>query len=435
MTLACALLAAVLCGAGPAWFAARTDIGAGVRESGRLTAGLGMARLRGGFVISQIALSTILLVASALLVRSFVRLSAVDPGVETASILTLQVTPIDTNYPEDEQVTNLWTEIERRLAALPGVTAAGGATQIPMGSGMGTQFSYRREDVPPPAPGEFTVAQARTATAGYFEAIGLRLLRGRFPGEDDVAGSRQVLIVSEALVREAFGGDDPIGRRLIVQDTPQTIVGIVGDVRTTGPWSDPLPMVWTNQAQEPAAWMREAMIFALRTSGDPLVLVEPARRTITELDETIAITDVRTMERVVAGNVAAPRFRALMTGAFGLVALGLAALGVGGVIGYGVARRRTEFGIRAALGADRRRILTDVLTNGILLAGAGALVGVAVAAGLSRLIAGLLFGVEPLDPLTFAMAPAALLAIGLLASWLPALHASRVDPASALRSD
>jgi putative ABC transport system permease protein len=156
------------------------------------------------------------------------------------------VTPIDTRYPESSQITDLWQTIEARLRALPGVTVAGGATQIPMGSGMTSQFSYRRDDRPPPEPGEFTVAQARTATPGFFEAIGLRLLRGRFPGASDGPGRQNVLVVSEALVREAFAGDDPIGRRLIIQETPQEIVGIVADVRTAGPWSEPAPMVWTN---------------------------------------------------------------------------------------------------------------------------------------------------------------------------------------------
>jgi putative ABC transport system permease protein len=435
LTAAGGLVALLVCGAGPAWFAARSGIAVGLRESGRHSGSRRMVRLRGAFVVSQIALSTILLVGALLLVRSFQSLSAVDPGVDTAGILTFEVTPIDTRYPESSQITDLWQTIEARLRALPGVTVAGGATQIPMGSGMTSQFSYRRDDRPPPEPGEFTVAQARTATPGFFEAIGLRLLRGRFPGASDGPGRQNVLVVSEALVREAFAGDDPIGRRLIIQETPQEIVGIVADVRTAGPWSEPAPMVWTNQAQEPADWMRESMIFALRVDGDPLALVNAVRDAIASVDRTIAITNVRTMDRVLASNVAAPRFRALLTAGFGLIALGLAGLGVGGVIGYGVARRRTEIGIRTALGADRRRIVARILSGGVALAGAGAVLGLAAAAALAGLIRGLLFGVEPLDPVTFLAVPAALIAIGGLASSLPALHASRIDPCAALRSD
>lgn len=435
LTVAGGLMALLVCGAGPAWFAARSGIAPGIRESGRHSGSRRMVRLRGAFVVSQIALSTILLVGAALLVRSFLSLSNVDPGIDTDGVLTFAVTPIDTRYPEPAQVTNLWETIEARLRDLPGVTAAGGATQIPMGGGMTAQFSYRRDDRPPPEPGDFTVAQARTATPGFFEAIGLRLLRGRFPQPTDGPGGRNVLLVSEALVREAFGGEDPIGKRLVLQETPQEIVGVVADVRTAGPWSEPAPMVWTNQAQEPAAWMRESMIFALRTDREPAALIEAVRHAIASMDATIAITEVRSMDRVLATNVAAPRFRAVLTAAFGLIALGLAALGVGGVIGYGVARRRTEIGIRAALGADRRRIVARILSGGVAMAGAGALFGLAAAAALTRLIGSLLYGVAPLDPLTFFAVPATLLAIGGLASWLPALHASRIDPSTALRAD
>lgn len=425
----------VLCGAGPAWHAASGDARLSIRESRRLTGSLRMVRLRGGFVMAQIALSTVLLVGSVLLVRSFDRLVSVDPGVDTEHMLTLEVTPIAAHYPAEEQVTALWESVEARLRALPGVEAAGGATQIPMGSGMAPQFSYRRTDRPPPEAGDFAVAKARTATPGYFEAIGLRLLRGRFPDAGDAAGAHQVVLVSETLVREAFGGEDPIGHELILQETPQEIIGIVADVRTDGPWSPAVPMVWTNQAQEPATWMRESMIFVMRVQGDPLALVEPARRAIMDIDETIAITDVRTMEGVVATNVAAPRFRAIVTTVFGFGALVLAALGVGGVIGYGVARRRREIGVRAALGADRSRILTSVLRDGALLAATGAAAGLLVAAAMTRLLDGMLFGVSPLDPITFTIVPGILVLIALVSSLFPAIHASRIDPATALRSD
>lgn len=426
---------AALFGLAPALYAVRSDPAPLLRGGDRGGEGRVMSRLRAGIVTVEVALSLVLLAGGGLLLRSVWSLWNVDVGIETENVLTFMVTPNDDDYSEREHLSAFWSELETQLSTVPGVVAAGGATQIPMGTGMTSCFGFQRDDRPPPEPGQWRCAQARTVTPGYFRAAGVRLVRGRFPDERDGPNANQVLAINETMAREEFPGENPLGKRLTIQRTSQEIVGIVGDVKQGGPDQDVVPMVYTHQAQEPATWMRERMIFTLRTARHPLSVAEEARRAVWSVDPTVPITDVRTMERVVADNIQAPRFRATLVGAFAVVGVILAILGVASVITYAVSHRVREFGIRMAVGADARSLIRLVVGDGIRLTAVGLVVGLAAAAAVARLLQGLLFGVSSLDPAVFLGAPALLVMAAFLASYVPARRVGRIDPVKALRTE
>ncbi len=428
------LLTGALFGMAPALAAGDGSAHHDLKDASRgATAGPGRGRLRGAIVVSQVALAVVLLAGAGLLGRSFWRLLSVDTGIHAERVLTARVSLPNARYEEPERRVVFNDELFRRVDALPGVSAVGSVGWLPMtGDKSATGFTVAGR--PAPEPGKEPGADIRSVGGDYFRVLGVPLVRGRlFTGADGVAAPR-VFVVNQAFVREHFPGEDPLGRRVAVQwdeDPVGEIVGVVGDERESGPASKAAPAIYFWHAQDP--WSSFSLL--VRTSGEPGALSAAVAREVQAVDPLLPVDAVRPMTSVVSDVVARPRLNAVLLGAFAAAALLLAALGIYGVIAYGVSQRTREIGVRVALGATPREVLRMVVGQGVRMAAVGLGVGLLVALAATRLMRGMLFGVEPGDPLTLAAVLAGLGAVALLASSLPARRAARVDPLQALRAE
>jgi putative ABC transport system permease protein len=428
------LLTGVLFGVWPALHASRVDLTAmfGTRSS---ATGAIQGRRRDSLVVAEVALAAVLLVSAGLMLRSVITLLSRDPGFNESSALTLRVS-LDATFNDPGRTDLYQQQVLEQLRALPGVASAGAVDFLPLG-GTSNFNDYYLSGVE----GNRNAGNV-AASPGYIEAMGIPLLRGRGFEERDDRTALGVAVVTSALADQAWPGTDPIGQRLsmgyeIGGDAPvvRTVVGVIGGVRHGGLDNEPRPEIYIPIAQLP--WATRTMTLVLRTAGDPLALVEPARRAIWSVDANQPIYDVRTLEQVVRDSSAVflARLLAGALGVFAAIALLLAALGLYGVISYNVARRTYELGVRAALGAQRGDLLRLVFRHGAALVAAGLAIGFVAALAAGRLISGMLFGVKPTDPLTYAVVTVALVAVAALALLVPALRAARVSPVQALRSD
>ena len=380
----------------------------------------------------EVALSVTLLVGAVLLIRSFQQLTRVDPGFRAADVMSFQLAVSLEQYPEGTQ-SAFYQRLYDQLRTLPGVTAAGGVNILPFSGGYSCDGIQIEGRLVPKT--DQRCAEARSASPDYFESMGIPIVRGRrfLPG--DTASAARVVVVNEAMARQFFPGEDPIGRRIIYssrrQNDPRTIVGIVGDVHHFGLQKPPAPEFYTPQTQPPSY---HAMTVVMRVTGDTAALIPAVRADVRALAPDAPLYNVRTLERMVDASVSDARFRTLLLALFAALAVVLAAVGTYGVIALAVSQRTQEMGIRLALGARPSDILRMVLGAGLRPLLAGAAIGLAGGLLLSRAVAGLLFKVTPADPLTFVVAAAVILTAGLAAAWLPARRACRVDPAIALRT-
>jgi putative ABC transport system permease protein len=434
--LAAAILTGVLFGIVPALHAAGNSVGGQLKEGGRGGGdGIGGRRVRSVLAVAELAVALVLLIGAGLLVRSIVALNSIDPGFATGNVLALRVDLPRAKYNDAAKVTTFFDQLRERIAALPGVQSAGAGTSLLL-SRLPQSATINIEGRPDADPAQQNLpVPYDSVTPGYFATLEIPLRRGRLLSETDTAQSQLVAMVNEAFVRRFFPNEDPIGKRLTFgggQDARwSTIVGVVADTRRGGfnrpPWAE----VYFPHQQAPD---RRMYVFA-RTSGDPTALARAAQTQVWSIDRDQAIASVRTVAETVARSEANRRFVTLLLGIFATVALVLAAVGVYGVLAYATAQRTHEIGIRMALGADRRTVLRMVLAGGMKLAGAGLVLGLAGAFALTQVLSGLLFGVGARDPLTFVVVPAALGAVALLASWIPARRAVRVEPVIALRGE
>jgi predicted permease len=354
----------------------------------------------------------------------------VDAGFDAGSVLTMRMSLPAAQYDDRSRIAAAFATIEERVAAIPGVDAAGLVLDLPLiADYQGTTLLV--EGIPDPAPDEFRGAHFSAATAGYFEAMGIPLFAGRAFDARDAIGGTPTVIVNQELVRRYFGGQDPLGRRITSFGEPRTIVGVVGDVRLEDLTQNPTPAMYLPELQ--AAY--NAMSLVVRTRNDPAATVDAVRARLREFDPRIPVFDVKTMEQVVSYAVSQPRFSSLMLAIFSAVALLLAAVGIYGVISYAVGQRTREIGIRMAMGARPGDATTMVVLEGARLVAVGVPLGLLAAVALTRFLRSLLYGVAPNDPLTLGGVSAFLIAVALLASWLPARRASRVHPMEALRSE
>ena len=422
-----------------------------LREGNRMSEDRGRRRLRTMLVGSEVALTLILLVSAGLLINSFVRLVAVNPGFDAAGVLVVPVDLPGSRYPEAHQRRAFFDRLIASIESLAGVEAAGAVSHLPLG-GADNWMPFHIEGQPPPAPGQELYAPFRVATSHYFNTLRIPLRRGRLFNDGDARQSIPVIrwfpqqpypdgfdkpqpapvaIVSETAARQFFGGDDPIGKRMRVLFSPEiTIVGVVGDIKHNALNLPSFPHVYLLHDQEP--WNSVSLV--VRTSGPPTALAAVVRERIRAADPALPVT-VRTMDDVLTASTGRPRVYAVVTGVFGAVALALAVVGIFGVVSYVAAQRTREIGVRIALGAQRREILELVVGQGMrpIVTGIGA--GIVGAVALTRFIGTLLFGVAPLDPLTFGVVIIVLTAVGLVACWIPAQRATRVDPLMALRAE
>jgi predicted permease len=430
------LLATALSGLIPALQGSRPDLRAAL-AIGPGGGGPSHTRIRSLLVVGQVALAMILLVGSGLLLRSLGRLTAVDPGFQPGGLLTFHVSLPLSRYRDIPRRTLFWNAVADRVAALPGVVAVGAISELPYGPGA-TEHNVLIDGRPPRPVGTDPEIASRTVLPGTFAAIGLPLVAGRDFSADDHAGALPVAILNEAAVRAHFPGEDPIGKRVAwVHEEPRTwltIVGVAADFRGTGLDTGEVPAIYTPVAQE-IRWWKTWIGFVVRAPHDPEGLGPSVREAVAAVDRTIAVADTLTMEARIAASVGGRRFQLAVLGAFAILAVLLAALGVYGVVSWSVAHRTREFGIRMALGARPRDLFREVLGGGLALVLAGLGLGVAGAFALTGLLAAMLFGVGRADPLTFVAAAALFVLVAAIASLVPAGRAARVDPMVALRTE
>ena len=427
--LALSVVTGVLFGLGPAWLATRRDVQAGL-QSGRGEEGRIDPRAQRALIVSEIALALTLLVGAGLLVKSLWRLQQVDPGFRPDHVLTLRTSLPLARYPEGDEIP-FYQRVEERLAALPAVRAVGAINILPLVSDYSCD-AFTIEGRPPVPRGQEPCAEHRSVTPGYFDAMQIPVLNGRAFTRMDAEASQRVAIVSDRMARAFWPGGNPVGERVSYQGALRTIVGIVGGVRHFGLDREAPFELYTPHAQQPSY---HTMTLVLRTPADADSLMPDVRRELRAIDRDVPIANVRTMERVVSESTIAPRFRTVLLASFATLALVLSIVGVAGVIGYSVSRRRQEIGVRMALGATPRRVTSMMVVQGLWPTLVGMAIGVATSLALTRLLSSLLFGVTPTDPFVFASATTVLMASAVAAILIPARRAASVDPMIALRTD
>ncbi len=438
---ALSILTTVLFGFAPALQTLRLNLAGSLKDSAASTSsGLRRQGLRGALAAAQMALAVVLLLGAGLMLRSLDALTHVDLGFEPEHVLTVQVRPPETAYPTPESVVAFYRSVLERVRALPGVRAAGIIRSLPLAAEIGDWGLEVEGYVPPP--GTHAKGDWQVASDGAFEALGERLVAGRPLAPSDTAEAMPVALVNQTLARTYWPGQDPIGRRLRMGSKSgrawMTVVGLVKDERHNGVTAAIKEKFYVPYAQFPKAHEGDAarsMTIVVRAAGDPMALVAPIRAEVRRIDPSLPIANARPMTQVVDASLATPRLTGSLFSIFAGLALLLAGVGVAGVLSYLVSRRRREIGIRLALGASRANVLGLVVRRGVAYAGAGILAGGVAALFLTRALEGLLYGVAPRDPATFAAVAAILFAIAAAASAVPALRASRVDPLEALRSE
>ena len=437
LTVIVSLATGILFGLAPSLEATRLNLNDALKEGSKGAGGqdIRSRRLRGALVVAEVALALVLLAGAGLLVKSFVRLQGIDTGFDTEGVLTTVVSLPLSKYREDAQVVAFFREATERIRALPGVRSAGIVNYLPLYGGLGANTIFFIEGRPAPPPGEEPTTDVRVADSGYFSAMGIPLLRGRNFTDQETREARRVVLISESMARQHFPGENPLGKRIRVHmfedPQPMEIAGVVGDVRYDNLLQEGVPAVYFPHPELTYPFMT----LVLRTTGDPAEMTPAVRRVVREIDPDQPISDVRTMEQVMADTVGRARFNTLLLGLLAGLATLLAAVGIFGVMSYSVTLRTREIGLRMALGAGQGQVLGLILKQGLLLTSIGIGIGLAGALALTRLLSSLLYGVSATDPLTFTAIAALLTGISCIACYIPAQRAARVDPLVALRYD
>ena len=431
-TAVISLVTGVLFGLGPLFAARRENAGESLKQNNRSASGI-QTRLRSGLAVAQIAIAIILLIGAGLMVKSLWALMRVAPGFRSENILTARLSLPRSRYPDNRRIAALEGEVMESLRGRPGVQSAGFATYLPL-SGLDNGWGFLIEGRPPLPVGMYKMAKYRPVSADYFETIGIPLLRGRSFTSADTAEAPWVVVINDSMAREYWPSENPIGTRLqFGPQTWRTVIGVVGDVLHEGLDAAAKAEMYVPVAQAPN--IQSGPTIVVRTSLDAGPAASELRGAVSALDPAIAVDRIETMQQLVSGSVAQPRFRTMILAAFSLLALVMASIGIYGVMNYLVIQRTREFGIRQSLGATQNDVLRLVLGRAATLIGAGTLFGLVGSALLVRLITKLLFGTAPLDPLTFAAVPILLAVVALAASYIPARRATRINPIVALRCE
>jgi len=426
------MLTGVLFGLVPGLYSSRIDLVRELKDEQRgVLGGLGF-HLRGLLVISQVSLAMVLLIGAGLLSQTFLRLTTLQPGFNPENLLTVQVYPPIAKYPEDHQVAALYQQITEDLRSIPGVVSVG-ATSSSSQFGGYEPIEFLAEGQAAPSSGQLPQARYFDVGPNYFRTIEVPLLKGREFTDRDNASAPRVAMINETLARLYFPNSDPVGKRLTLTRSQQTleVVGVVGDMQRFGLGATVEPEIYWPYLQNP----RWAIYFAIRASSDAASLVPSVRRRISGVDKDVLVSNMRTVDQLVSQSLRRPRFNMLLLGIFAAAALLLAAAGIYGVMSYTVTQNTREIGIRMALGAQASDVLKLIVGQGLTLALIGVAIGVVAALALTRLISNLLYGVSATDPMTFAAISLLLLGVASLASYLPARRAMKVDPMVALRCE
>jgi putative ABC transport system permease protein len=431
-SFALSLFTGLVFGLAPALQSSRLDLNEVLKEGGRnMAAGAGH-RLRSAMVVTEIALAVVLLVGAGLMMKSLLRLLQTDVGFKTENLLTMGMVLPPTKYTENNQLINFSEQIQERVRSLPGVTNVGTVDILPLNGGNTTRFYIDGDPVP--QPGKEIEANMRFVSDTYFQTLGVPLISGRMFDQRDTPDKPNVVIIGKTIAERLFGGRDPVGKKIrynAIEAPPVEIVGVVGDVKITGLDEAVKPVLYYPYRQNASPFAN----IVVRTSGDATALTASVRNEIRNLEPETAILNVNTMDQMIAQTPASfmRRFPALLISIFAVVALLLASIGIYGVVSYSVSQQTHYIGVRMALGASPSDILRMVLKQGLVLAVAGVVIGVVAALGLMRLLRTLLFEVSTSDVTTFAIVTSTLCVVALVACYLPARRATKVDPLTALR--
>ena len=449
---ACALigLTAIVCGLAPALFSMRTDILDALRDGGHAIAGGFQQRLRNALVVVETALALLLLVGSGLLLRSFAHMLETDPGFQPQHTLTAHLSLPQSDYTSQEKVDRFYTELLRRLSALPQVRYAAASSNIPV-IGINSDRNFTPEGYMGRNNRAWLSTSNYFIVGDYFSAMRIPLLRGRYLNASDALPDAPIVaVVSQSLARQTWPGQNPIGKRFQMGGKPDskrpfvTVVGVVGDIRQGALDRDIYPQMYEPLSQLQRQFQPEVsgligtrgdMHLVISTTGDPSTLAASVEKSVRQLDPLLALENIQTMDAVVSSTEAPRRFNTVLLSSFACVALLLSLLGIYGVLAYTVNERSREIAIRMALGSTREAVLGRILRSALLLAGTGVALGLAASLWLSRFLESLLYGVKPLDLPAFLGAVFVLLACALLAGWLPARRAASIDPMRTLRSE
>ena len=424
----------VVFGIVPSMYASSSDLASFLKDARRDGSSGGSRRaFRNALVAIEVALALVLLTGAGLAIRSFDRLTAIDPGFDPSGVLAVSVILPGARYPDAPAASQFYEQYVESLRRQPGVVAAGGVMMPPLAAGgFGGSFTIvGADDI------EDQSMQVRAATPGYMEALKIPLRRGRLFTNADGAAGQPVAILSEEAARRFFPGRDPVGQRLRLhvgingREPVREIVGVVGNVKLRTIDSAPVEVAYVPHPQ----YVSDSLTIFVRGEGDPMALVPMVKAQLAGIDREIALSRVRPAERLVAASVAEPQFRMILFGLFAAIALALAALGLYGVMAFAVSQRQAEIGVRMALGADRTTVLRLVLSQGMLPVAIGMAAGLAAAAVLTKLMSGLLYEVSALDPVTYLSVVLVLSLVAAAACYIPARRAARVDPLAALRAE
>jgi putative ABC transport system permease protein len=437
-TLALSVGTGLLFGLAPLTRIARLDLGSALRDGRGQSGGIERRRGRTMLVMAEMALAVVILIGAGLTIRSFVNLSRIDAGFDARNVMTMRLSLPAATYATTEAANNFYRSLGDAVRQLPGVRAAGFVRLLPLATEMG-DAGLRIQGKPVPAGQPGRQADWQAVSPGYFEAMKIRLVDGRFFDQRDGAAGQPVIIVNQELAKEYFPGENPVGQGIQVgRDTIwRTVIGVVGDVRHNGLFGVPKRGWYLPQEQWASAYgnPRRAMTLVIRATGDPRATVAPVERIVRGMDADVPLADVTAMTDVLGSATQEQRFTMALMAAFAALALVLAGVGIYGVISYSVSQRTREIGIRLALGADVRGVRALVLRQGMLPAAIGVIGGVVAAAMLTRYLAALLYGVAPIDAVTFTVIPLILLLVAAGSVFIPAARASRVEPVEALRAE
>ena len=435
-TFAISVVTGVIFGLIPALQASRFDLNKSLKDGGRdMPAGAGKSRLRSLLVVSEVAIALVLLIGATLLMRSFVRLLDVQPGFNPEKVLTMEVQLADlppSRYENKDEQVKFFEQLFARLQSLPGVANAGGVLSLPLSGASESTDVILDEQVGIPD-GQRPESDYTIVTPTYFSTLQIPLLQGRQFTAQDKLGAPLVIVINDILAARLWPGQEAIGKRLRVgfEKEPREVIGVVGSIKQMALDAPTRPAMYMPHGQSP----NNRMTVLVRTTGDPTAIAAAVREQMRAIDKDVPVTHVQTMENVLDASVAQPRFSMLLVGLFAALALILSTVGIYGVMAYSVSRRFHEIGVRMALGAGAGQVLKLVLKDGMSLALAGIGVGLLGAFGLTRLMASLLFGIGAKDPLTFASVAVFLALVALIACYIPARRATKVDPLIALRNE
>lgn len=434
-TLGASVLTGILFGLAPALQISRTDVQESLKESGRgASSGKRHNRLRNLLIVAEVALSVVLLVGAGLLFRSFIQLQSVNAGFTPQQVLTVRLTPSGPSYKADADFMSFYSRVMQGISALPGVQDVGAVNTLPLAKGPTT--GIRIEGAPLLTQDKWPSTNYRGVSSDYFRAMNIPVVQGRAFTERDTANAPLVMIINQAMARRDFPNENPIGKRISFggndpkgQPVWWEIVGVTADVRNLELREEASPELYTSALQD--TW--SGMSVVVRTTVEPASLASGVRRIVADVDKSAPVSEVKTMEHIVDEAVTQPRFNLFLLGLFGGIALLLSAAGIYGLTAYAVTQRTHEFGIRMALGAQVGDVLKMILGQGMRLIGVGVVIGLIASFALTRLLKSLLFGVSVTDPLTFVAIAVVLMSVALLACYIPARRATKVDPLMALR--